>query len=182
MGSVLIAMPKSEDSERILRMIQSRGMGLDIEICQTGADVLRISNDRDFGVVICTKRLRDMSYSELSEYLPTCFSMILLTSDSSLDPFGEHVMKLLLPVKSGELSSTIEMLTEGFVRKKKKNPRISKTRNEEEKKIIDRAKMLLMGRNGLEEQEAYRYIRRNSMDTGRTILETAEMILLMNEA
>jgi len=181
MGSVLITMPKSEDAERILRIIQSRGMGLDIEICQTGADVLRISNDRDFGVVICTKRLRDMSYSELAEYLPACFSMILLTSDSSLDPFGDRVMKLLLPFKSGELISTIEMLTEGYLRHKKKNPRISKTRNEEEKKIIDRAKMLLMERNGLEEPEAYRYIRRNSMDTGRTVYETAQMILLMNE-
>ena len=60
MGIVLIAMPKSDDALRFKGLIQGYGMMLDTMICSTGSEILRIANDRDFGVVICTKRLRDM--------------------------------------------------------------------------------------------------------------------------
>ena len=54
-------------------------------------------------------------------------------------------------------------------------------RSEEEQKTIDRAKALLMERNGLTEAEAHRYIQKSSMDNGTGVVETAYMILtLMN--
>ena len=60
MGSVLIVMPKSDDANHIARMLAERGQMLDTEVCQTAADVLRISHDRDYGVVICTRQMRDI--------------------------------------------------------------------------------------------------------------------------
>ena len=51
----------------------------------------------------------------------------------------------------------------------------------EEKKILDKAKAILMERNGMTEPEAFRYIQKTSMDTGRTSVETAEMILFLND-
>lgn len=183
MGSVLIAMPKSEDAMRIERIVQSRGLMFDIEICQTGSEVLRTANDRDFGVVICTKRLKDMSYSELSEYLPYSFGMIVLTSDVTLETFSNHTVKLLMPFKADELASTIEMLTEAYYRpRRKKKEAPARVRTGAEKEVIDKAKFILMDRNGMTEPEAFRYIQKTSMDTGRTSVETAEMILLMNDA
>lgn len=181
MGTVLIAMPKSEDAMRIEKIIQSYGIYHDTEICQTGSEVLRTANDRDSGVVICTKRLKDMSYSELSEYLPSTFSIIVLTSDSSLETFSDRMVKVMLPFKGSELASTVEMLTEGFVRCKKKKQSAPRVRSEEEKKVIEDAKLILMDRNGMSEPEAFRYIQKTSMDTGRTTVETAEMIILMND-
>lgn len=182
MGSVLIAMPKSDDALRIEGIIKSRGMMIDTEICQTGSEILRTANDRDFGVVICTKRLRDMGYLELSEYLPRSFSIIVLTSDSSLETTMERMVKLMLPFKSGELIATVEMLTAGYVRHRKKKPSGPRVRTEEEKLVIDNAKQILMDRNGMSEPEAFRYIQKTSMDTGRTTVESAQMIILMNEA
>lgn len=182
MGTVLIAMPKSEDAGRIEKIVQGRGLYLDTEICQTGSEVLRTANDRDFGVVICTKRLKDMSYSELSEYLPSTLSMIVLTTDASLETFSDRMVKVLMPFKTSELISTIEMLTEGFIRRKKKKQQPPRVRSEEEKKTIENAKLILMDRNGMSEPEAFRYIQKTSMDTGRTTVETAEMIILMNNS
>lgn len=182
MGTVLIAMPKSDDAMRIEKVILSRGLMFDTVICQTGSEVLRTANDRDFGVVICTKRLKDMSYSELSEYLPPSFGMTVLTSDSSLETFSDRTVKLLMPFKSVELLSTIEMLTSGFMRPRKKKQLPPKQRSDAEKQVIEKAKLILMERNGMSEPEAFRYIQKTSMDTGRTSVETAEMIILMNDA
>ena len=36
---------------------------------------------------------------------------------------------------------------------------------------------MLMERNGLTEEEAFRYIQKNSMDFGRKMVESAQMIL-----
>lgn len=181
MGTVLIAMPKPDDALRFEGLISGYGLMLDTKICSTGSEMLRIANDRDFGVVICTKRLRDMSYCELAEYLPQTFGMIVVTKDSSVETFSERMVKLMLPMRTSELISTVEMLVSDFMRPKKKKDKASGGKSEEEKQIIQKAKLLLMDRNGMSEPEAFRYIQKVSMDTGRKAVETAEMILYLKE-
>ena len=61
--------------------------------------------------------------------------------------------------------------------KKPKKP----PRSDAEKKLIDDAKRLLMERNDMTEPEAFRYLQKTSMDTGRGMTDTAEMILLMRQ-
>ena len=48
-----------------------------------------------------------------------------------------------------------------------------------EQNYINNAKMVLMERNHMTEQEAYRYIQKCSMDSGTNMVETAQMILLL---
>ena len=52
-----------------------------------------------------------------------------------------------------------------------------KVRSQKEQKTIDEAKALLMDRNHLSENEAHKYIQKLSMDSGNSLVETAEMIL-----
>ncbi len=181
MASILIAMPKSEDATHLVEMLNSQGLMMDIEVCQTGAEILRISNAREYGVVICTKTLRDMSYVELADYLPEFFGMILLTKDMTLDTFSEKMVKVLMPFKTRELVSTIEMMMSFFVRRIRKKKTIPIKRSAAEQRVIDDAKALLMERNGLSEPEAFRYIQKSSMDTGRSMTESAQMILMLNQ-
>lgn len=49
----------------------------------------------------------------------------------------------------------------------------------EEQGVLRRAKMLLMKRNHLTEQEAHRYLQKTSMDTGRTMMESAHMVTML---
>lgn len=179
MGCILIAMPKSEDSNHIAEIIARTGMMYDIEICHTAAEVLRLSNDRDFGVVICTKKLKDMGYFELSGYLPTFFGMIVLTKDETLETYSGKTIKLLMPLKPRELVSTIEMMTSTFVRRIRKKGTVPIKRSNPEKQIVDNAKKLLMERDGMTEPEAFRYIQKSSMDSGRSMVESAQMILML---
>jgi len=179
MGSILIVMPKSDDAYHISDMLSRRGQMMDVEVCQTAADVLRISHDRDYGVVICTKQLRDMSYMELAGYLPEYFGVIVLTKDPELDTYEDNIIKLIMPFKPSELLSTIEMVTSVFVRRIRKKGNIPIKRSNAERQIIEDAKRLLMERNAMSEPEAFRYIQKCSMDTGRTMVESAQMILVI---
>lgn len=179
MGSILIAMSRVEDANKIAGIIRGRGMLLDINTCETGAEVLRVANDRDYGVVICGKSLRDMSYSEMASFLPDYFGTIVLTKDASLDVYNDSMVKLILPFRASDLVDTIDMITQGFYRRLKKKKSVPPKRNAESQKVIDQAKHMLMERNGLTEEEAFRYIQKNSMDYGRKMVESAQMILTL---
>ncbi len=179
MGSVLIAMPKAEDAGRIAATIRNQGMLFDISICSTGAEVLRTANDRDYGVIICTKSLKDMRYMELAEMMPNYFGMIVLTTDMSLEITSDQMVKLIMPFKTRDLLNTIDMIAQGFYRSLRKKKKAPLKRTAEEQKVIDSAKALLMDRNGMSEPEAFRYIQKNSMDSGRSLVEAAQMILVL---
>lgn len=178
MGSILVAMPKPEDANKIAGLLRNSGLPFDINVCDTGAEVLRVANDRDYGVVICTKQLRDMSYTEMADMLPRYFGTIVLTKDASLEMANDNMVRLMLPFQSRDLIDTIYMLTQDFNRRLKKKSEPPK-RSVEDKKIIDRAKGILMDRNGMSEPEAFRYIQKNSMDYGRKLIESAQMILTL---
>lgn len=180
MGSVLIAMPKYEDALRLSDNLSRESIDLEIEVCQNAAEVLRVSNDRDFGVIICTKNLSDMGYMELADYLPKGFGMIVITKDAGLETYNENTVKLLMPFKTREMISTIEMMVSQYYRQVKKKEKGPTKRSEAEQKIIEEAKALLIERNGMTEPEAFRYIQKSSMDLGRTMAESAQMIIMLN--
>ena len=83
-----------------------------------------------------------------------------------------------MPIHSVELVNTIETMLIELSRPARKRKRYQpKLRTDEEKKIIDDAKALLMERNKLSEEEAHKYIQKLSMDSGNNLVETAQMIL-----
>ena len=84
-----------------------------------------------------------------------------------------------MPLKVYDLLNTLEMMSAGIERRRKKRKSRPKERSEEDKKVLQEAKNLLMERNGLSEEEAHRYIQKCSMDSGTNLVETAEMVLSM---
>mgnify|MGYP002508110420 FL=1 len=68
-------------------------------------------------------------------------------------------------------------MTYNYNRKKKKEADRPRKRSEKEKEIIIKAKLVLMERNNMSEEEAYRYIQKTSMDSGINMVEMAKMIL-----
>lgn len=180
MGTILIAMPKAANANQLADILKSRRLMHTIEVCSTANEVLRIASTRDYGVVICTKQLKDMSSMELADYLPECFGMILMTKDAYSDIYSDRIVKLLMPLKPSELLETVEMVFAGFTKAKRKKTKIPPKRNASEKAVVDHAKQLLMERNALTEPEAFRYIQKTSMDMGRSMVESAQMILMLN--
>ena len=50
-------------------------------------------------------------------------------------------------------------------------------RSDEERSVISEAKAVLMGRNGMTEEQAHRFLQKRSMDTGAKLIQTAQMVL-----
>lgn len=177
MSSIIVAMPRQGDAKKIGEILKSRGLEVSAA-CITASQVLVKTQDLESGVVICGRRFPDMYYSQLAEYLPDYFTMVLLTTSPAADEKAANVVMVQMPFKASDLTGTVEMLLVQLNRrlKKKAGPAI---RSGEDRKIIEEAKKLLMDRNHMTEPEAFRYIQKCSMDSGTNMVEMAEMVLLM---
>lgn len=174
MGSILVTMPKREDAGKIAEIVRRSGIWEDILVLDTGSEVLRHIEDMEISLVICTRRLKDMGYEELYEYLPSHVSMLLLSRNMDTDIFSSNIILLQIPFKPADLINSIRMLIPAEYGRRSKKQAL---RSADDRLTIDKAKKILMERNSMTEPEAYRYLQKNSMDTGRSITETAQMIL-----
>lgn len=179
MLSIIIAFPRIEDATNIKNMLVRNGYDVNA-VCTMGAQIVSFANELDGGIVICGYRLKDMHYSEIHECLPKGFEMLLIASAQKLeDCTNNDIVCLSMPIRPADLMNTLHMMTYNYQRRKKKERLKPKGRSDEDKAIIDRAKIVLMDRNNMTEEEAHRYIQKNSMDSGTNMVEMAEMILAM---
>lgn len=177
MGVVVVVLPKLEDSKKVQRILNQHGFS-DVLACANGAAALQEVNQHRYGVVISGLRLRDMYFRELLEHLPKHFQMVVMGSANVVgEAAGFGLLALTTPLKTYDLVNTIEMVFGQMERRFKKSG--PKKRDEREENYINNAKLLLMERNYLTEEEAHRYIQKCSMDNGTNMVETAQMILTL---
>jgi two-component system, response regulator PdtaR len=89
---------------------------------------------------------------------------------------------LVKPLRGSELAPAIEMAVahfEEFIALRNANDNLKKTL--EARKIIERAKGILMANQGLSEADAFTLIKRKSMDLRKPMGEIAQAILLSEE-
>ncbi len=178
MGSIIVVLPKMEDAKRIRDMLGRYGLTASL-LCTTASHVLSNVRDMDSGVVICSYRLPDMHYTQLAAYLPEYFEILLLTSAAEQANCPTGMMSLVYPIKPCDLAGTVEMMLAQQERRLRKKRTVPPKRTEREQNYINNAKRVLMERNHMTEQEAFRYIQKCSMDSGTNMVETAQMVLLL---
>ena len=166
MSSIVIALPKIEDARKIRSVLERHGFTV-ASVCSTASNALSSASELGSGVLICGHRLPDMNYLDLAECMPRDFEMLLLASAR------------VMPMKSSDLVNTVSMSLMQQERKHRREKKKPKLRSEKEQNYISNAKMMLMQRNHLSEDEAYRYIQKSSMDSGTNMVETAQMLLML---
>jgi len=86
---------------------------------------------------------------------------------------------LVKPFKPSDLPPAIEVARSRYEQNEKLNNEVSSLEEKlESRKLIDRAKGILMDEHGLNEAEAYRRIQLQSMNLRKTMKEVAEAIIL----
>ena len=156
MANIVIAFPKMEDAIGIKNLLVRNGYPV-TAVCTSGANVLSTIDDYNDGIVVCGYKLTDMLFSELRANMAGDFEMILLASAGKIsDADCEGVVPVLMPLKAADFVNTVAMLSMNIARKKKKRKNIPKTRSDEDRREIDRAKKILMEKNNMTEQEANR--------------------------
>ncbi len=177
MTSIIVAFPKLEDAKGIRGLLMRNGFEVQ-GIANHAAAVISMANELDAGIVICGYKFSDMVYHELNGYLPKGFQMLLVASPQYLQQCrGDEIMKLSMPLKAHELLQTLGMMVNHLERERRRRRKQPKERTDSEKRILNEAKAVLMERNNLTEEEAHKYLQKNSMDMGRSMVETAQMIL-----
>ena len=170
MNNIVIAFPKKEVANSIKKILAQSGYTV-TAVANTGASALSSMNGLNMGIIICGYRFSDMMYSEIYEYMPKEFQMLLIASAAGI--MEKNVDNLL---------QTVEMMDYTITRRRKKLRQRPKVRSKEDQEMLSSAKSVLMERNGFSEEEAHRYIQKRSMDNGTGLVETAQMILsLMTE-
>ena len=178
MSSIIIVLPKIEDAKKIKKILMQHGFD-NIVPCATGASALMEMNKQSGGLVISGYKLPDMYYTELADMLPSFYEILLIGSANVVSSVQSGIMAITMPIRVHELVNTVEMQMMQLQRRLKKQKKKPKPRSEREQNYIQNAKLLLMDRNHLTEEEAYRYIQKCSMDSATSMVETAQMILTL---
>ena len=178
MSSIVIALPKIEDAKKIRAVLERHGFTV-AYVCTTASNALSSASELGSGVLICSHRLPDMNYLDLSECMPRDFEMLLLASARVICEVPTSILSVQMPVKASDLVNTVNMILTQQERRKRKEKKKPKARSWKEQNYISNAKMMLMQRNHLCEEEAYRYIQKSSIDSGSNMVETAQMLLML---
>ena len=177
MVGLIVVFPNKDNATNIRNLLMRGGMTV-TGVCTTGAQAIQYADTLDEGIVVCGYKMKDMMYTELREYLPDTFEMLLIASkDKWSNGEANGVMGLSMPIKVYDLMNTMDMMLTTMARRRKKKKQELKNRNPEQQALIKKAKLLLMERNNMSEAEAHRYLQKSSMDSGTNMVETAEMVL-----
>lgn len=177
MTGIIVALPGMNDARNIKNLLVRNGYPV-TAVCISGAQALAQTDCLNDGIIICGYKLTDMLYSQLYESLPPGFEMLLMASQRFLmECLDNDIVCLAMPFKLNDLINTVEMMSTSVAYKRKERRKKPKVRKPEETALIHEAKLLLMNRNNMTEEEAHRYLQKTSMDNATGMVETARMVL-----
>jgi two-component system, response regulator PdtaR len=92
---------------------------------------------------------------------------------------GDHILAYLIkPIKQADLEPTIAIAMRRFEQfKELRQEAADLTQALEDRKVIERAKGVLMKKTGLDEQEAFRRLQKLASERNRKLVDIAQMIL-----
>lgn len=179
MTGIVVVFPRMEDARGIRNLLVRSGFSVHA-VCTTGAQAVNSVEDLDDGIVISGYKLADMMYLELKECLPENFALLLLAARKHLAECDtEGIAALPMPLKVYELVDMVRRLErqcENSRRKRREKPR---EKTPEEVALIEQAKAFLMRERSMTEMQAHKYLQKCSMDSGRSMVESARMILML---
>lgn len=173
MERIIVAFSGEETRRRVLRMLSAEGW--EAASCATGAEVLRLVRRMGSAVIVCGFRLGDMTADSLAADLRGLAVLLVIAKAAYLELCGgENLYKLPAPIVPPDFFATLRLLLDlEETRLRRPAPR----RQEEDQRLIRRAKELLMDVNRMSEEEAHRFLRRRAMDRGVKLAEAAEWVL-----
>ncbi len=180
MAAIIVAISGKKTSERIIMSLTRSGYPPDCA-CRSGAFLLRNMDRLQGGIVIVSQRLSDMSHVELFESLDPSFFMLVLGGEPMAgDPGREgRIRYLSSPIKFIDILEEIRSIEDEKQRQKKVRAKGPRKRTVEEERLIEGAKLLLMHKEGMTENEAHIYLRKKSMESGDSLKDTAEKIRIL---
>jgi len=155
-----------------------------------GRSAVNLARELRPDVVIMDVKMPDMDGIEATSVLTgdRIAPVVLLTAFSQRDLIDRAkqagvVAYLVKPVKETDLAPAIEVALARFGEFREMEKEVDSLQEQlETRKMVDRAKGILMDSQSLSESEAFRRIQKMSMNTRKSMKEIAQAIILTHEA
>jgi response regulator NasT len=169
-----VAFENRDSGLRVKSMLEREGI-FPLACAESGAGALRAALNIDGGVVVVGYKLPDMPVGQLATMVPPNSVVLVVAPSAQLDYFSDDsVFCVAAPVTRGDLAASVRMLMQ------MENRRIQKAGTKDagnEKALVHQAKQLLMHRNHMQEDAAYRFMQKQSMNRGLKMADLARDIL-----
>ncbi len=155
-----------------------------------GRSAVNLSRELRPDVVLMDIKMPDMDGIEAAKILTEerIAPVVLLTAFSQQDlvqraKVAGVVGYLVKPIKEAELAPAIEIALARFAEFRELEKEVDTLQEQlETRKLVDRAKGILMDTQNLSEADAFRRIQKMSMNTRKSMKEIAQAIILTHEA
>ncbi len=181
------------DDDPIIRMdLREMLTGMKYDVVGEASDgqvAVELARKLSPDLVIMDIRMPELDGIEAARILTseTVAPVLLLTAYSEPDLVQRATQAgvigyLVKPFRESQLGPAIEVTLARFREFEQVRKELNDVREAlEARKVIERAKGMLMNRYGLTESEAFRRIQKRSMDSRKSMREVAEAILLASE-
>ncbi len=176
MENIIIGFNDGKRRDIIKEMVTSNGF-YNVYTCSNGDEILRCANESAGGIVICGYKVGNTIYTDIYDMLPENFNMLLLLSRKQADIVdNDKIFYIVLPVSKADVIKTINVIL-SFNHYSDENKNANFNRSEDDKIIIERAKLYLMNKYNVTESSAHRFLQKNSMNRAIKMADMAKIIL-----
>lgn len=175
MNRIVVAFPAEAQRARVCEILEGAGIPVRLA-CRGGAEAIRKVREMGGGIVLCSFHLPDMTAADLA--YDVCGEALVLVAapPEQLSFCTGDTFRLPTPLSRSELAASVRMLMQLDEQRARA---VVPQRTEDERRLVQQAKELLMGRYHITEEEAHRYIQQRSMASGRKMADTARQVLEM---
>ncbi|MDK2822261.1 MAG: two-component system, response regulator PdtaR [Clostridia bacterium] len=183
---ILIAVKNQQQSNKLKKILTSHGYQI-IASLDDAYSVLRTLQSKEVAISLIDNELQGMNGLQLAQIIAdeNLGPVVLLSQhhvDTGSNPPKSLFGVLLKPITEYQLINTLNLALIQYKTQKKLEKEVADLKDTlESRKIIEKAKGILMKKYGLAEDAAYNKLRKSSMEKRIPMKKVAEAIILMDE-
>jgi response regulator NasT len=183
---ILIADDESLIRSDLKEMLNELGYEV-IGAAKDGEEAMVLIQQLEPDVVILDIKMPKKDGISIAREIAQNYPVIILTAYTERQLVEEArdagVMTYLSkPFREGDITPAIELAANHFLKTSELAGRISRLKDQlETRKYVEKAKGLLMKKDNLSEDEAYRFLQKISMDKNKSMKEVSQAVVLMFE-
>lgn len=182
-GKIIIALSNIETANKLKSLLVQEGYDI-ISLCTSGNELIRLVMQYSPDLVLVSYKFKDMSLLDVYETLYDATSFLAIVNEPYRSFIEEDtdIYCIGTKISSVLLTNSIDLIFQSKRRIRKLKDQVEKLEHTlEDRKLIEKAKGQLMKNSGLTENEAFRYMQKISMDSGRKMRDIASLLLSEEE-